>query len=818
MSEAKNEQAVETASQQTAAQPEAIPQAGILERVVEFYHKTVLKSGRALRYLRQMGLAVDVSLLKPFRIGYASGRLSEILPQDGEMKRQLKSAGILTDKDKELFLNCIVFPISDSEGKLVSIHGVNTFKNVPMNLPMMPTSLWNNSAARIHNQIILTGTVFDSLSLVATGYVNTCALIQNSIKASDITMLQQLGVKRVILAGADRFIHDMKTQLPMFELRPVLFDKGITQYLTSHGSQALADYVHQSLNATADAMLPDGSMRHVDGGFTVQFGRRRYEVRGIEKSSHKLKVTIRVEHAGNPVGEKMHIDTLDLYAAKARRTLGQDLCCLFEETPSTIDGDIHRLVKLCEEYKSQDIPEGGTSETVQMTAKERQEAEEFGKSPDLKQRILSDFEECGLVGEESNKFLCYLAAVSRKMDDPVSLLILSSSGAGKTKLQDTTLLLCPPEDVVKLTSLSGKALFYNGRKSLKHKILALAEEAGAEEAAYAIRNLISAGELIIEVTVKDLGTGKMTTMENKVEGPTAVFITTTNPEVDPETRSRFFVTSIDESREQTRAILSFQRKRHTLEGRTGKTTMEALISKHSNFQRLLKQVMVVNPYAEKLVYSDDRLQSRRDQPKYLNLINAVAFLRQMQPPTPVGSGAPGKEASGDQGRIRHAQRNGRTVDYIEVDLEDIRLANEMACDVLGKSLDDLNSVSRDLLELVDRMVGEKAMALKDGKTGKAPDRRDITFSRRDIREYTGWPHARVERYLKQLIDMEYVVGAGMGKRGLRHVYILVYEGQGKDGEKFLMGLKKSAEPAQTSSQPPQGFLSTSSVHESRLSN
>ena len=801
MSEAENEKTNEPATQQTAESQEALPQAGILERVVEFYHKTVFKSGRALRYLRQIGLATDVSLLKPFRIGYVSGRLSEILPQDGEMKRQLKAAGILTDTDKELLLNCIVFPISDSEGKLLSIHGINTIKGVPINLPMLPTSLWNSSAARIHNQIILTGSAFDSLSLIATGYVNTCALIQNSIKASDITTLQQLGVKRVILAGTDRFIHDMKIQLPMFELRPILFDKGITEYLTSHGSQALADYVHQLLNATAEAMLPDGSMRHVDGGFTVQFGRRRYEVRGIEKSSHKLKVTVRVEHAGNPVGEKMHIDTLDLYAARARRALAQDLCCLFEETPSTIDGDIHKLVKLCEEYKSQDIPEGGTPETVQMTAKERLEAEEFGKSPNLKEKILSDFEECGLVGEASNKFLCYLAAVSRKMDDPVSLLILSSSGAGKTKLQDTTLLLCPPEDVVKLTSLSGKALFYKGRKSLKHKILALAEEAGAEEAAYAIRNLISAGELIIEVTVKDLSTGKMTTMENKVEGPTAVFITTTNPEVDPETRSRFFITSIDESREQTRAILSFQRKRHTLEGRTGKTTIEALIGKHRNFQRLLKQVMVVNPYAEKLVYSDDRLQSRRDQPKYLNLINAVAFLRQMQKEIKAGQGSDGK--------------TGR--EYVDVDMEDIRLANEMTCDVLGKSLDDLNSISRDLLELVDRMVREKVEASKDGKTGKAPDRRDITFSRRDIREYTGWPHARVQRYLRQLVDMEYLLTVA-GRSGSKFNYTLAFDGQGQAGEKFLAGLQllnppSLISPAQTVSAPYQMQKNTHDVEQ-----
>ena len=216
------------------------------------------------------------------------------------------------------------------------------------------------------------------------------------------------------------------------------------------------------------------------------------------------------------------------------------------------------------------------------------------------------------------------------MDEPLSVLILCSSGAGKSALQDATLTFCPPEDVVKLTSLTGKALFYKGRDSLKHKILALEEEAGAEEAAYAIRNLISAGELVIETTVKDLGTGRLTTMENRVEGPTAVFITTTNPDVDPETRSRFFVTGVDESREQTRAILDFQRRRADPGGPAGAPPSgRPCCAGTATSSGCSSPCRWSTPTPNELGYGDDRLQSRRDQPKYLNLIKAVAFLRQM---------------------------------------------------------------------------------------------------------------------------------------------------------------------------------------------
>ena len=44
-----------------------------------------------------------------------------------------------------------------------------------------------------------------------------------------------------------------------------------------------------------------------------------------------------------------------------------------------------------------------------MTPEQRAEAEAIGKSPDLVQMILADYERCGLVGEKANKLLCYLA-------------------------------------------------------------------------------------------------------------------------------------------------------------------------------------------------------------------------------------------------------------------------------------------------------------------------------------------------------------------------------------------------------------------------
>jgi DNA primase len=45
---------------------------------------------------------------------------------------------------------------------------------------------------------------------------------------------------------------------------------------------------------------------------------------------------------------------------------------------------------------------------------------------------------------------------------------------------------------------------------------------------------------------------------------------------------------------------------------------------------LLRPLAVVNPYVEQLTYPSDRLMHRREQKKYLALINAIALLHQQQ--------------------------------------------------------------------------------------------------------------------------------------------------------------------------------------------
>ncbi|MGH8276300.1 MAG: DNA primase, partial [Steroidobacteraceae bacterium] len=315
---------------------------------------------------------------------------------------------------------------------------------------------------------------------------------------------------------------------------------------------------------------------------------------------------------------------------------------------------------------------------------------------------------------------------------------------------------------VQYSAMTGQSLFYMGERDLKHKILALAEEAGAARASYALKLLQSEGALSIASTGKDPETGKLVTHEYRVEGPVMIFSTTTAIDADEELLNRCLTLAVDESREQTRAIHRLQRHKRTLEGLFARQARERLLRQHRNAQRLLRPLAVRNPYADQLTFPDERTRLRRDHEKYLTLIDTLALLHQYQRP------------------VRTVEHDGECIEYVEVTLDDIELANHLAHEALGRSLDELSPQTRGLLELVTTMVSERCAAQRI-------TRADHRFSRRDVREYTGWSDFQVKTHMRKLEELEYVL-VHRGGRGQSFVYELLYDGAGQDGRPFLVGL------------------------------
>jgi len=789
--------------------PAAPNRAALLGRVAAHYHRVFRERPEGQEYLERRGLT-DAAMLAAFQVGYADGTLRETLTSD--LTAALKELGILNARGRELLAGCVVFPLSLPDAGVVGLYGRHVTRDQHLYLPGPRRGVFHWQALKGSEEVLLAESVIDALTLYQAGFRNVVAIYgTQGFTADHEDLLQRFRVKRVGLlldndeAGhqathllaqrigklgievADVRVAGAKDPNALFaqgaeaasaalrarlrEAFPLTGNRTGKEETSGAGSLSPAEGVREgsevSPSPAADRVCeagPDdgtalptrpGGVRvtpEPGGGYRVAFAERAYRVRGLQATGlDRLKVNLRIESAG-----RVHLDTLDLYSHRARTGLVLELARLFAQEEEALAREVASLVETLEALR---LERGKTATTeparLELADRERDAALRLLRAPDLLDRIVADFDRMGCVGEETALLAGYLGTVSRLLAEPLGLLIVSRSGAGKSRLQDALCDVVPEEDLVRYTRLTGQALFYKEEDSLAHKVLALDEEEGAQDAAYSIRNLQSAQVLSVAATRTDPQTGKLKTEEYRVKGPVFILFTTTSPEaLDYETRNRFVQVGIDESAEQTRRILERQRQADTLDGVLGREEAEHLRTTHRNVQRLLRPLKVVNPYASLLTYPDDRLPMRREQKKYLTLMKTIALLHQ------------------HQREVKRARRGGVEVEYVEVEPGDIALANRLAVQVLGRSLDELAQPTRLLLTHLVEMV-----------PGPGPR----LFTRKEVRDRTGWTDWQVRVHLQQLVELEYAVVAA-GRKGKRLTYELLYDGDPEADGRYLGGL------------------------------
>jgi hypothetical protein len=579
--------------------------------------------------------------------------------------------------------------------------------------------------------VILCEGVLDALSLWVAGVRNVSCLygcsgippdLARHLRASSVRELRLcLDADRAGSEGLERITGEASDR---FKVSRVLLPDGSdpNDLLVREGPEILRGFLECVQPLTEDSSDDPGS-REIplcethEQGFTLTFEDVVYEVEPRPPYVGKLSVAIRGRRSDG-AGRKFR-DRCDLTAVRSRlagvRVMSQTLSLTRERA------EVHmmEILEVTEAWvqAADDSERDNKSAVPVLTEGQKVEALQYLQSPDLVGRILRDMEDLGYVGEENGKLLIYLVGISRKLENPMSSIIRSQSGAGKSGLAGLVVQMIPPEDVVHYSRVSAHALAYAERTAYKHKLLVMEERVGGEAADYYIR-IMQSGHMIRQaVTIKDPTTGKMKVQEIEVEGPIAYIETTTASVLNAENTSRCFEVYLDESEAQTGRIHQRQRQAKG-PARLQVVDRQRIIERHHNAQRMLETIPVVIPYFDHLTFPTKWLRTRRDNERFLCLIEASAFLHQHQRPRKIAKGPNGE------------------IPYIEATLDDYRLAYELAQTVLKATLHELSPAAR---ELFDQLGGL-----------------DEEFTRREVRELTGWPQTRVVDTLSELEGMEYV--------------------------------------------------------------
>jgi len=124
-------------------------------------------------------------------------------------------------------------------------------------------------------------------------------------------------------------------------------------------------------------------------------------------------------------GDHVHIDTFDLYASRPRQAFINQASGELGVQDDVIKKDLGKVLLKLEELQDEQIKKTLEPEQkeVALSVTESERALTLLQDPDLLSRILDDFTTAGVVGEETNKLMGYLACVSRKLDKPLGVAV-----------------------------------------------------------------------------------------------------------------------------------------------------------------------------------------------------------------------------------------------------------------------------------------------------------------------------------------------------------------------------------------------------------
>ena len=448
----------------------------------------------------------------------------------------------------------------------------------------------------------------------------------------------------------------------------------------------------------------------------------------------RMRATLKIELKNTSIPPVRH--NLDLYNDTQTEKLIRKTAENLEIGTSVIAASLAELTEQLEAYRIEQIKNAAPEmpQRPTLTAEQRKEAEDFLKSKNLMQLTNELIGKSGMIGEENNRLLMYLIFTSRKLNQPLHIVSLGASGTGKTHLQEKIGELIPEEDKIEITTLSENAFYYFGQRELKNKLILIEDLDGAESSLYPLRELQSKKRISKTIAHKNTK-GETRTIHLIVEGPVSVSGCTTQEQIYEDNANRSFLIYLDESKEQDKKIMEYQRKSSA--GKVNEEEEQAAQELLKNVQRLLEPIKIINPFAELLNIPEEVLKPRRTNNHYLQFIEVVTYYHQFQ-----------REQKADE-------QTGEI--YIETTLEDVAEANKLLKEILLRKSDELTGACRNYLESI------KSYLEQEGKK---------QFTNREIRKALKVNQSNQKRYNLSLTN-NYYIKKVKGKTGTAYQYEIV---------------------------------------------
>jgi DNA primase len=725
------------------AQPEELSRVAVLAKYLEGCRKSITSSERARKYAAERGL--DFETLK---IGFSNEKVPPTW--NNNYKASAEAIGLISksrDGYGNRFKNCLVFTLQNAQGHPVGIYGRGLDKG-HYYLPGPHQGLYPKYPDNDTRKLILAEAIIDAATLYQDEAITKDYSILACYGTNGFTQEHEQAIKalqhleEVILFFDGDEAGKEGTRKVATKLQELRKDITISQVNTPEGedvnslgqSHEKEIFIHLLNSRTVlsssierkEAPTTQSNTYELEifpHRFLYRTATANYHIKGdLQGNFESLRVSLDIEYPQN--GRKSR-SKVDLYEDKQVEKLSRDASDKLGLRADLVLLDLETLTNLLESHreKQSEKKEEPASQSMQVPLHMQNKCRDFLSKPNLIKRLNDLVGQAGVVGEETNRIFLFGIASSHKMPETLHALIQGSSGSGKTHLLAKVSNFIPKEGKKSFTRVTEGSFYNYGLYDLSHQLICIEDLDGMkEEAQLAFRELQSKGVIISSTSSKDEN-GNVNAYERVVYGPIASMACTTKGEVYEDNMSRCFLIAVDESQEQTLRIIEYQNKKSA--GLIDEKREAQITEFLQHCIRILKPCKVINPYADKVHLPEEAHKIRRLNGLYQAFVKQITLLHQYQ---------------------RKTDAQGRLIS----EKEDLQVAAEIMFESIVLKVDELDGSLRQFYERLKSYV----------KTKGSNHHESYEFNQREIRHALHVSKSQLQRYLNDLLQLEYIRQAG----------------------------------------------------------
>jgi len=482
----------------------------------------------------------------------------------------------------------------------------------------------------------------------------------------------------------------------------------------------------------------------------------------------KMICTLRITHKAYPPMRY----TLDLYSDGQVDKLIRTLCDKYELMLFDVSKSVHAFICRLESYKLERLRYPQSREQdFEMSEQEEQEAKNYLTDRNLIANLQKDLRHIGILGEDENALILFLAMASHKSNNPFSALCLAKSGIGKSYLLQKLSECMPKNSYSFHTQISENALYYFDSRQIDGKTLFIEDLEWTDQMLMPLATLQTQGKIIKTRATKNKD-GMLHSTTFEVSGKLCLIACAYSEKNYEQLSLPFLCLHLNHSQSQDMNVMEYQKKCKA--GLISQTEIARTQRRLQCVIASLKRTNIINEYAPLIHLPDELPYPRKTLLLLLNFIDAITFFRQYQRETTADTGT---------GEVVRKTRP-----------EDIELAFDLLKNCLLRRADELSNAARGFYNWLKNYLAEA---------------RTNRFTALDIRKAKRIHPRTLNRHLQELALFNYIqiTGGNKYREGYRYKITGLDEAGERNGSiehalKQILETIKNAENSRSVSQTP----------------